>query len=213
MRFDLVQIGERIRIVRGNKSGSEFGKSIGVSTNMISNYEKGQAWPKAQTLARIIELSRKSADWLLYGNEDDAVAIEGVGACLDIITIPVRAMAGAGDPCDLDQLEPIGHITIESEYNGPSITALLIRGTSMEPNIMNGAHVGVDRTDREIISGQLYAIYIPHEGIVVKRIFVGPELVKIKSDNPTFPDHDMSIDRINWDTFVMGRVKWVLQKY
>jgi len=67
MRFNLVQIGERIKQVRGDRSGSAFGKIVGVSSNMISNYENGLAWPKAQTLARIIELSRKSADWLLYG--------------------------------------------------------------------------------------------------------------------------------------------------
>lgn len=83
----------------------------------------------------------------------------------------------------------------------------------MEPTIMNGSHVGVDIAEKEIISGQLYAVYIPHEGIVVKRIWIGPELVKIASDNPAAPDHDMMNERINWDTFVQGRVKWTLQRY
>jgi phage repressor protein C with HTH and peptisase S24 domain len=213
MSIDLIEIGKRIREVRGKRTGIEFGKILGVGNNMVSVYESGQSFPKTQTLDTIIQLSGRPADWLLYGKGEDGPVVisEPQGECT--ATMLVRALAGAGNPCCIDQLEPIGQIIVQKNYNGPNIQVVQIRGTSMEPTIMNGAHVGVDVTAKEIVSGQMYAVYIPHEGIVVKRIWIGPELVKIASDNPTAPDHDMLSERINWDSFVQGRVKWVIQEY
>jgi len=130
-----------------------------------------------------------------------------------VVTMPVRATAGAGYPNCIESLEPIGQITVQRNYDGPNIQVLKVRGNSMEPTIIDGAYIGIDITDKHIISGQLYAVYIPHEGIVVKRIWMGPELVKLESDNKLAPTHDMSIDRIDWETFVQGKVKWVLQEY
>lgn len=213
MAIDLQEIGKRIRVVRGKRTGVQFGELLGIGNNMVSVYESGQSFPRPQTLDKIITLSGKPADWLLYGRGDDQENIVAEQAPAYTVTMPVRAMAGAGSPCCIEQMEPIGYINIEPEYDGPNIQVVKIRGTSMEPSIVDGAHVGIDVTDKEVISGQMYAVYMPHEGIVVKRIWIGPELVKIRSDNPQAPDHDMSIDRINWDTFVQGRVKWVLQKY
>jgi transcriptional regulator with XRE-family HTH domain len=213
----MIDIGKRLEQIRTilDLTQDEMGEILGKGKGSISKYENGDATPPISAIKKYAEIGNVTFDWIFTGTSSSSHVFE-LGTeykSNKTSTIPVRAVAGAGDPCDLDQLEPIGHITIGSEYNGVNITALQIRGTSMEPNIMNGAHVGIDRADKEVISGQLYAVYIPHEGIVVKRIFIGPELVKIKSDNPSFPDHDLSIDRINWDTFVQGRVKWVLQKY
>jgi len=75
MAIDLIGIGKRIRKVRGTRTGVEFGKLLGVGNNMVSVYESGQTWPKPQTLDKIIELSGKPADWLLYGKGDDAGGI------------------------------------------------------------------------------------------------------------------------------------------
>ena len=189
----------------------EFGSLLGIGNNSVSVYESGQSFPKPQTLDKIIQISGKSADWLLYGKDDTGLNIVSEQPA-EYVSIPVRAMAGAGDPFCIDQLEPIGYITVDKDYDGPNIQVIKIRGTSMEPTYMDGAHVGVDITAKEIISGQAYAVFMPHEGIVVKRIWVGPELVKIESDNPAAPNHDVMTDRINWDRVVQGRVKWVIQK-
>lgn len=213
MFMDLKEIGLRIKAVRQKRNGEDFGELIGVSRATISVYERGEGWPRPETLNKIIELSGRPADWLLYGKDEDGPTTIAEPQEEYTVTLPVRALAGAGNPCCIYQLEPIGQIIVQKNYNGPNIEVVQIRGNSMEPTIMDGAHVGVDVTAKEIISGQMYAVYIPHEGIVVKRIWIGPELVKIASDNPTAPDHDMLSERINWDSFVQGRVKWVIQEY
>lgn len=131
----------------------------------------------------------------------------------DYISMPVRALGGAGNPCELQSLEPIRYITVHKDYDGPNIRVVEIRGRSMEPVIMNGAVVGVDISDKQIESGELYACYIPNEGVVVKRILMSPDMVTIQSDNKNHDDCVMMMDRVNWDTFICGRVKWVIQKY
>lgn len=72
MRIDLKEVGKRIRRVRGGNSLIEFEKIVGIGKNMISLYEHGEAWPKPHTLDKIIELSGRPSDWLLYGVGDNA---------------------------------------------------------------------------------------------------------------------------------------------
>jgi len=208
-------IGVRIREIRESlkMTQSEFAEALGYGYKSISAYENGNTDTSPLLLAKIANLGGQSLDWLIAGKGSLNQTIVAEPQEDYSVTMPVRAMAGAGHPCCIDQLEPIGKITIDKSYDGPNIQVLQIRGNSMEPTIMDGAHVGIDITEKEIISGQLYAVFIPHEGIVVKRIWLGPELVKISSDNISAPDHDMIADRINWDTFVQGRVKWTVQKY
>ena len=209
MMIDQMGIGERIKAIRGNLSGKEFAKKIGVTFTVVSAYENGKAWPKPQTLDKIIKLSGRPADWLLYGIESDQpCVIDPPADYSSMVSMPVYALAGAGAPCCIDGQEPICHICVEKKMDGPNIRVIEVRGTSMEPTLLDGSYVGVDVTDKNVISGKLYAVYLPYEGIVVKRIWIGPELVKIESDNKAAPSHDMSIDRINWDTFIQGRVKW-----
>lgn len=216
MKTDPKAIGARIKKVLEKKGLTQraLADLLGVTDPTVSAYIRGTSGIPAEVYSFLSELGDVSIDWLINGRVFTGSATYVSEAQEEYtVTMPVRTMAGAGQPHCIEQLEPIGYIRVEPEYDGPNIQVVKIRGTSMEPSIVDGAHVGIDVTDKEVISGQMYAVYMPHEGIVVKRIWIGPELVKIRSDNPQAPDHDMSIDRINWDTFVQGRVKWVLQKY
>jgi len=211
---DAKKIGNKIRDKRleSKQSQTALAESLGTHQSMISSLENGERLPDIEFVVRFAGLFGVSIDWIVADNMEPISTVAEPQEEYTV-TMPVKAMAGAGNPCCIDQLEPIGHITLDKSYDGPNIQVLLIRGNSMEPTIMDGSYVGIDVTTKEIISGQMYAVFIPHEGIVVKRIWIGPELIKISSDNPGAPDHDMLADRINWDTFVQGRVKWTVQKY
>lgn len=209
-----MEIGKRIKEALNDSQISQkmLAAEIGVQPPSVTAYIQGGSNIPVEALEVISRMCDVSIDWIVKGKTATCKELSEVYIG-NTINLPVRAMAGAGTPCCLDDLEPIGYITLDKTYDGPNIQVLQIRGNSMEPTIMDGAHVGIDITEKEIISGQMYAVFIPHEGIVVKRIWIGPELVKISSDNPGAPDHDMIAERINWDTFVQGRVKWTVQKY
>lgn len=206
------KLGARIKQIRSELGLKqvELAQRLGVKGPSVSAYETGDSEMSYDSLVLLSKLSGKSIDWLITGEGSFVVSEQQPEYTA---TMPVRAMAGAGHPHCIDQLEPIGHITLDKSYDGPNIQVLQIRGNSMEPTIMDNSHVGIDVTDKEVISGQMYAVFIPYEGIVVKRIWIGPETVRIASDNPTAPDHELLTERINWETFVQGRVKWTVQRY
>ena len=129
----------------------------------------------------------------------------------EMVDLDVFALARAGQPRDLVGPEPIKTITPPKEFLKLDIVPVMIQGESMEPNLYDGAVVGVDKNDRQIISGKVYAVWLDYEGAVIKRVFVEPDKIVLKSDNPGFPESRLDIEGIK-DGFVLGRVKWVIQK-
>lgn len=82
-----------------------------------------------------------------------------------------------------------------------------VKGESMLPTIANGALVLVNLADREIVTGQIYAL-ITEDGLRVKRLYRRADgLVEMRSDNPMqhlFPPEVIT----DGNAAVMGRVVW-----
>lgn len=127
------------------------------------------------------------------------------------LTLDVRHTAGGGNGQFNELTEIIGQVVIPKAWGSPSIIPVKLRGKSMEPSIMNDAIVGVDKEDKAIISGELYAVMIPYEGVVVKRLFFEADKVQVHSDNPLYPSFAIAHREIG-DHFLIGRVKWIVQK-
>ena len=130
---------------------------------------------------------------------------------VDIVTVPVYRFAGAGPP-QLVEYDPIQFLSVEKRYAKPSIAVIKVRGDSMMPKITPGAFVGVDKADKDVVSGAMYAVWLPYEGAVIKRLFMGPDEVRLKSENPEHDDIRLPASSIE-DHLILGRVRWVLQEY
>jgi phage repressor protein C with HTH and peptisase S24 domain len=102
------------------------------------------------------------------------------------------------------------------ELGVPENAARLIvaAGGSMWPKIQDGRDVLINTADIEPEDGKVYAICMPHDGLVLKRLVweyhpqVGAEVWVIKSDNPdktTFPDKILPPDD---RTRIAGRAVW-----
>ena len=76
----------------------------------------------------------------------------------------------------------------------------------------DGAFVGVDTTQKLAVSGELYAVRLPYEGLVIKRVFLGPGGdVALRAENPQHPELTLAADKIN--DALTGRVVWTLNRY
>ena len=71
-------ISERIKLIRGSLSQSDFGAQIGVSQSAVQNYESGQI-PKGDVLQRIHQNFKVSIDWLLTGEGNPSIEKERYG--------------------------------------------------------------------------------------------------------------------------------------
>ncbi|MGB9735979.1 MAG: helix-turn-helix domain-containing protein [bacterium] len=67
MDVDKLTLGQRIRLIRGDRTQTEFGALLGKSQDAISVYETDQVVPSLNILAKIAEIGDVTVDWLFYG--------------------------------------------------------------------------------------------------------------------------------------------------
>ena len=87
-----------------------------------------------------------------------------------------------------------------------------VRGINMSPFILEGAYVGVDTIDTDIVSGRVYAVFAPNEGVVLYRIFMNTNQDGwvLSSEASSFSEIHLAHSQMT--KRMIGRVKWVLQE-
>lgn len=113
----------------------------------------------------------------------------------------------------LNTPESIGGIGISDILYKPGIVVFRVRGNSMSPTISDGALIGMDKGDRQIVSGDVYVVRCPYEGACIRRVFVDGDLIKLVPENR---DHQATtLKDVNPASpdFILGKVKWVIQKF
>ena len=95
---------------------------------------------------------------------------------------------------------------------GEKTVVLEMAGENMRPVIMAGALLGVDTGDASVVSGKLYALFAPHEGLIVRRIFLDEAQsgYLLRSEAPEFPETHLQPDVLARRLF--GRIVWIFQE-
>ncbi len=65
-----MNIGERIKSIRGNLTQKEFAKQINADQSTVQNWENKNKLPKGDILQRIQEIFNVNINWLLTGDGD-----------------------------------------------------------------------------------------------------------------------------------------------
>lgn len=80
----------------------------------------------------------------------------------------------------------------------------------MYPTLKDGDYVGVDRTDKGFVSGELYLIHSKYSGYIVKRLEdATPEGIMLKSDNPMHVSPIVEHEKIEHDIEIIGHIAWI----
>lgn len=127
------------------------------------------------------------------------------------LTVDIYNMVSGGPGATPEWHEPVDKRAIPAMFLKSHIRPVLVRGRSMEPTFKNGAIIGVDEEDKQVIEGEAYAIVLPYSGAAVKRLYPLPDGVLIRSDNKEFPEVTLKREDIP-DYFILGRVCWVVQE-
>lgn len=222
-------IANRLKIVMGELTVRKFAERLSMSPTTVQEYLKGRT-PPADFIVRVCDQFDVDSWWLLTGRNIEAPSSVTASNRKQISKIPaiqeslstydkelynevgVYALAGAGPARELVEHDPIEMIVIPKSFWKPSIAAIKVRGRSMEPLILDGAYLGIDREDKWIISGEIYAVWIPYEGAVIKRLYIDPERITLRSDNKDFPEFSILVKEASAE-MILGRVKWVLQHF
>jgi len=187
---------------------SDLAKIADVPTSRISEIVTGKTKdPRLQTIMKLSKaLGVLTSD--LIGEKKTAEQI-GADECS---IVDIYSMVEAGVGAEPEWHEPVDRQAIPSKLLRVSIKPVLVRGRSMEPSIMDGAIIGVDLQDKQVVEGEVYAIMLPYVGAAVKRLYPLPDGVLIRSDNKEFPEVKIRREEIQ-DHFILGKVKWVLQEF
>ncbi|WP_429498915.1 XRE family transcriptional regulator [Robbsia andropogonis] len=222
-------IGQRLAEARANKGWSQedLAMRAGVSQGTIGHLESGRN-SSSRKLAELAAALGVTAEWLATGKGDrDAqfprshgrIGDEPTDDCYGMIPqLDVAASCGRGRFVDtviidggltmrLDQMHDLG-------INEKSARVIKSSGMSMWPTINDGSRVIVNLKENEPIDNRIYAIYIPGDGLVIKRLVkeyspaVGAVAWIMRSDNPNkieWPDRLLPPDP---QTTVLGRAVW-----
>lgn len=136
---------------------------IGVTFQTYSNYETGRRSPDPDMLKKLADYFNVSVDYLL-GRNENAPATESKGKWINVYGniaagIPIEAIEDI-----IDQEE----ISAEMAHHGEYI-ALRVKGSSMEPRIMDG-DVVIIRLQPDVENGEIGAVFVNGNEVTLKQI-------------------------------------------
>ncbi len=126
------------------------------------------------------------------------------------IVTPVYSMFCRQDSKNV-HLDMVGHLSLPQPYAGSEITVLRVDTEACVPTARKGAFIGINTTQTSPMSGELFAVVMPHEGIVLKRLYldIEKEGFILRSDAPEHPENFLSAAECR--KRLLGRVAWVFQ--
>lgn len=241
--------GERLRRLMHAlrvDSGSGLAKALGIKHQAVSAARKRQQVP-INWMLHVSEVKGISLDWLLYGQGDMRMPVDGLPCppptivSLDgdarplneylpdpesfraedisepaseagqLVLLPrVRPRLQPGTTAfERDDGQPgvaFQHFWLASRGSIRSMVVMEMHGTHMEPTVPSKSLLLLDRSQVDVVPGNVYAVAFG-EDVAVKRLDRVPGRLLLLSDNERVPPRE-----VPWpseETRILARVVWV----
>lgn len=218
---------ERIKRSTGARTQVELANILGIRQSSISDAKRRNSVP-ADWYLKLYRSHGLNPDWLsdgiepMYLKPGMAEAMPQIGIAEPSATygqslsrsrvVSVSSMAGAESQEGTWHPDHVRQLAIPEAYYRATLLVVQMDGTSMEPLIKPKAFVGLDTDQKRILSGEVYGILAPHEGLILRRVFYDAESDRIilRTENSSHPEQSFPAEVKN--DRLMGRVVWVLQE-
>ena len=225
------EVFDRIKLATNARTQVELAEVLGIRQSSISDAKRRNSIP-ADWYMKLFEKYGLNPDWLkketgpVYLRTDQDYQPTDIPTAGHLLESPARY----GDPdaksvvvttysMHYDETSEqglgqkgLGKLSIPLSLSGPSVQVVKVETGSMEPLINKGAYVGIDTSQKNVVSGEVYAVYAPFEGLSLKRVFLDAdnERLIMRSENPAHPEQYAPLDKRA--ERMMGRVIWVIQR-
>jgi len=160
-----MNFGQKLKRIRESKGVSrrELAKILGKDEVSFEQYiykiESGKIQnPGIEFIESILKALNVSSKELMEDAEDDDLE--------QLFAIPIiNVQAGAGNPLYAEE-----YIYINDIIPSKHVSAIKVKGDSMEPVIKDGEYVIVDTSSKEVINGKIYVIADADGGLLIRRI-------------------------------------------
>lgn len=220
---------KRIQSVTHTRTQAELADILEVKQSSVSDAKKRNSIP-AEWYMKLFEKLGVSPDWLKKGmgpiylrTEAGYIPSDGEGTPIDpaLLGSPlaqsalatVHTMRGTHAKCvtSAADLQPTGKICLPKSYARGGMIVLEVDSEAAAPTVRRGAHVGINTFANHPSSGELFAVSLPHEGIVLRKLFLDSknECVMLRAENSAYPDIRIHSDITDQ---ILGRLAWVMQE-
>ena len=215
---------ERIKKATGARTQVELAAILEIRQSSISDAKRRKSIP-ADWLLKLYRSHGLNPDWIMEGVQPQVLK-EGPATPFTVAeaaspygieypkpkTVSVSAM-GAAKSGDSWSERVIGRLPIPDTFARTSLLVVKMDGASMEPIIRKGAYVGLDRDQKNIVSGELYALLAPMEGLAIKRVFIDAAKSQLVLRSEKAGHQDQFVPFQDQAELIVGRVIWVLQDF
>ena len=225
------EVYDRIRYATNARTQLELAEVIEIRQSSISDAKRRDSVP-SDWYMKLFEKFGLNPDWLKKGvgpmylrteqgyapadppaggvSEDPAhygdPAAKGVLVTVHAMHCPYEE--GARRP----EFRPVGKVALPQTFAAPQIQVFRADSDAFSPTVRRGAYVGIDTEFVHPVSGEMYAVLMPHEGLALKRLFfdAARDLFLLRTDHPDHPDGVLSVKEC--PQRLVGRLVWVLQQ-
>lgn len=222
-KFD--EILDRIKRSTGVRTQVELAAILGIRQSSISDAKRRDSVP-ADWYLKLFRSHGLNPDWLSEGIEPmflkpglaEAARASGVAESSPAYgrssarakVVNVSSMTGESDASTWAP-DVSSQLAVPETMVKPAVIVIHVDGSAMEPAIRRGAYVGIDTDQKRVLSGEIYGLYLPHEGLVLKRVYVDVDQARLvlRSENPSHPEQYLPAEKR--EDAVIGRAVWIMQ--
>jgi len=194
-------------------SQANLAKSLSISRTAITQAKRNDSIPQKW----ILELSRKhnlNPTWLEKGtgpkfsNKNNYQEI-----FLQVPKVKARLSAGSGsfetEP-EIEEYYSFRNDWLSKKGKSEDMVLMDIFGNSMEPELKERDTVLIDRSQKAVLAGAIYAIGLD-DTIVVKRLEKRPKELVLFSENRGYPPISFRGEEMN-SVRIIGKVIWICRE-
>ena len=212
MRKTVTEIINVIKSMKNLSTDYEVADSIGVSRGALANAKRRNSMSFFDELVNFCDQENLSLDFIRQPSSSPkgmlrTIIAPGVFAPednTDLVEVSVYSIENA-DKLDFTDIDPVGTVVIPRELFKDENIVIRVAGDSMEKLLMKGANAVIDTNTKELISGNVYAFRIPHEGNIVRECYSEPKGLSLIPYNKNYPKA-----QVKWDDFdpdmIIGKV-------
>ena len=225
------KVVDRIKDATGKRTQVELASILDIRQSSISDAKRRNSVP-ADWYMKLFRKFGLNPDWLADGRGPKYIkTIEGEYQTFDepllsgtvhedgapygdpyavSKVVATYEMGGGGSADAKWKPKAAGKLSIPKALDKESLLVVRMDGKSMEPLIRSGSFVGLDRDQHSVLSGELYGIQVPYEGLVIRRLFLDGDNLVVKAESPEVKDLTFSYGECAEK--IVGRVGWAIQE-
>lgn len=104
----------------------------------------------------------------------------------------------------------VGYETLSRHFAGEGVLVFRVESPAMYATLGFSSLVGVDSGDHVPVSGALFAVHMPGEGVIVRRFSHAGNKVLLCADQTSLPPFEMSGDEL--EKHMVGRCLWAIRE-